>query len=989
MKLTKNTLFNIAKHSNKTIKLADYMVQLNNPMYYNSIQKVDNNSDEIDLIEAFHKDLGDTATKIEDVHQLLSTVDADGNVLHLKGEKNLQTIFGDAYNKEMQTIKLPHGELNLKRDFDKEAERHKIAKNTIGLSLEQYTTLHKQRNTVFKHNAQELHDNNDKIEFLSTYTLRNHFEDAITKIRKMVDDNIQFRKALSVEEKNLIDEEITFTKSMVDGVTKASLYITKEDGIVQWGTGFKKKYSKEAEELLEALKENPYVEAIELDSNTDPKAFLSLMNEIKEMNFNLASPITLKSRKLGVYKANGLFYSGQNIVAVDVKNPSAALHEMIHAVDLLNFDIRSSKERFEFAKFARSRMDKDSLSLLSKKKQNYYYSTAEVIARAGEVSYLFEKFDYNPEKESFSEFKDRVVKEQDITNVYDLNIVSKIDHYTLHADIYFDIAGMNTSEVNTFREYYKKYYRPNIADKIENRHEIIIPEHKEHVVVNRSPNFQKTILSGIVPENAASIFEFNDELKIIDPDILVETIFSDTMNLSRTTKKISKELYPIQAQVITNISDWAYNKKDFYVMSRILEHTMKYYTETTSRNMLIIKHLEENENNTFKHNYLNNVEEFKNKSIPVYEEFIAKNKEQNDIDSQNPNHYSFMQSEAIRNINKQYNNEILQINKDLLLSGSSELFDLRKNGNAKDYYEAVDKQTREQQNRQGLSAYGKGRRFQGVLSMLTKTLKEDGNEILNYFQDEDIAPTAMIFSEPNQYQELISKSMTNLVPYKKTGAPEEYTREDYSFMKNINDLMLPVLKAQGKLEKLAEFDSKVDCKIINKHSLSYLNRNIHNDPEVKEYEFLLKSDEEIYRVRPTFSLSIDSVVFGNKLKNDISIEEIKSAIPDLDKYEICKKKIKSYKEEFNYQPEEITATEIENVLTQTEIESKFNLEDFITKKTPSKKEEPKTTISEEKKETNEPIEPIDPNVITETEETKKKRGRPRKNKIDPNQQRLF
>ena len=155
----------ISKHSNATIKLADYMVKSKNPLFYNDIQKIDANSDEIDLIEAFHQDLGKTVKTLDNVHQLLSTVDEKGEVLHLKGEKQLQEIFGDKYDVLNQTVKLPYGDLELKKAFDKNYEKERIIKHSLELNLEQYQTLFKQRKNIFKHNQNELHTEEDKIEF--------------------------------------------------------------------------------------------------------------------------------------------------------------------------------------------------------------------------------------------------------------------------------------------------------------------------------------------------------------------------------------------------------------------------------------------------------------------------------------------------------------------------------------------------------------------------------------------------------------------------------------------------------------------------------------------------------------------------------------------------------------------------------------------------------------------------------------------------------
>ena len=368
-------------------------------------------------------------------------------------------------------------------------------------------------------------------------------------------------RSLSIEDKNLLDEEITFTKSMVDGVAKGSLFITKKDGLIQWGTGFKRDYSDKVQELMKALEENPYVEAVELTSGSSIDAYLNLMNQIKEMNFDLQAPVFLKCRRLEVYNAAGLYYQGQRIIALDIKNPSAAIHEFIHSVD----DNKNSKERQDFARFARSRIDYEYLSTLSKKKQNYYLSTREVIARAGEVAYLFEKFDYQPSNESYEEFKNRVVKGQEITNIYDLNLVNNIESYEKRAYVYFDIKNMGASDVHIFREYYKEYYRPELAQKLEKTTSVNIPEREPHKVVSRSKNFQKTALSGILIENVENIFDHNEKLKIIDPAKLVDIIFGDTMNISRTTKNISNDLIRKQHEVIDTICDWADKNDNKYV----------------------------------------------------------------------------------------------------------------------------------------------------------------------------------------------------------------------------------------------------------------------------------------------------------------------------------------------------------------------------------------------------------------------------------------
>tara|TARA_Y100000588_G_scaffold210270_1_gene224186 strand:+ start:18855 stop:21866 length:3012 start_codon:yes stop_codon:yes gene_type:complete len=1002
--LTRNTLMDISKHSNATIKLADYMVKSKNPLFYNEIQKIDANSDEIDLIEAFHKDLGKTVTTLDNVHQLLSTVDEKGEVLHLKGEKQLQEIFGENYDIVNQTVKLPYGDLELKKGFDKDYEKERIIKHSLGLNLEQYQTLFKQRKNTFKHNQNELHTEEDKIEFLTTYTLRETFNKPLQKIRKMVNENIEFRKNLSIEDKNLLDEEITFTKSMVDGVAKGSLFITKKDGLIQWGTGFKRDYSDKVQELMKVLEENPYVEAVELTSGSSIDAYLNLMNQIKEMNFDLQAPVFLKCRRLEVYNAAGLYYQGQRIIALDIKNPSAAIHEFIHSVD----DNKNSKERQDFARFARSRIDYEYLSTLSKKKQNYYLSTREVIARAGEVAYLFEKFDYQPSNESYEEFKNRVVKGQEITNIYDLNLVNNIESYEKRANVYFDIKNMGASDVHIFREYYKEYYRPELAQKLEKTTSVNIPEREPHKVVSRSKNFQKTALSGILIENVENIFDHNEKLKIIDPAKLVDIIFGDTMNISRTTKNISNDLIRKQHEVIDKICDWADKNDNKYVKSRIIESTFKHYTENGSEAIILHEYLSKEKDKSVQVDFKSKIEEYKTRTLPLYKDFLKNFVRKDAVEKESG---SMWYSKDMNDFLLENNNKLTEIYNDTLKKGIGTVFKLRnENKYLEELTDDITRTTREDLKSQGLNNYGKSKRFKSVLKLLEKELR-NSNEFLNYFSKEDKAPSRMSLLLEKNYQSLLHTTNQWFTRHK----PEEdelslghYKHEDI-----FKGKFLPLLKQTGELDKLYEMDSRLTYKtpmLYDIQKFEFKNKITPNEISLGVIE---RAEAYLEHASYSSNVSIDDTVFNGKIAEGLSLEEIKVDIPNLENYETIQNEIKELKDSFKYKnihanvdreikesveisvikelEDSLEGETLENFnslegFNKTE-EQKLNtseLENFINKKI-GIKEEIKEDL-ENKEDLKNEDSPIDPNPKQE-EPVKKKRGR--KKTIDPRQQSLF
>jgi hypothetical protein len=976
MLLDSNTLFKIAKHTNKTIKIADFMVKAQNNLLLDNLLKLEDEATEIDLIFDFNKDVLATSKKIIDMHTLLSTVNEDGIVLHLKGENSLSEIFGDAYDHQNKTIKFPFMNLPLNKDIDRDELNDLITKASIGISYKEFKELHTSRNKTFKYNANELHTDDEKIEYLSSYANRERFEEPINRIKDLIQKNIEFRKSLTVDEKTILDEEITFVKAMPDAVAKNSLYISNQDGIKQWGVGFKRDYKDDVIALQKELKEHPYVEAIELDNDTDPRAFLTLLQEVKKLNLNLAGKVTLKSRKLGQHKANGLFYSAHNIIALDTSKPSAAIHEFVHSIDLLNEDIRFSKNRAIFANNMRNRVvlddmldemilnykEEDSQTVRKKmvekwKKQG---TTREVIARAGEVAYLFEKYDYNPESESFDEFCKRVSESQKINKAFDLRIENKIETFRKHKNMYFRLDTMDVNDVKELKEYYKSYFNFDHTMEFKKIFKTEIQERFDHKVVGVRTRFEKTALSFINSKTIKDVMNYNEKLKLIDPEKLIKKIFQNSVDLGRTQKAIPNELLADQCDAFKNLSDWAYEKNDYYIMSRIIEQSILMQNEGKKVNiktntkkqydydmLALYKHLENNPSETFIKKPADFSQELADKVFPIIERSIA-------TTNQDERH----------DLTKEYNEIIFNT----IGKVSLDLDKITTENPTFKELELAKDTTILLPTGKFLNDYGTHKRFKHGFQLLDKLKNESGNKIFNYFSKEDLAPLMVILSGQDSYKTM------------KTYGLNETNR--YTDPKTINVLdiepFLGVLNASGQLENFVNVSERMNYSIHN--NIRQFKKEVYrslSDADKRNIEYFVSDPSNFDDYSTNYSI-------GNSLGLDsykVSITELKEKAIDLPEYQSIQDGIAIRKEGYN------------QYKSSEKIESEDPIASFV--KTKKQEQVLQQAVKEEKKIENNGLknlkpeaslkdQPIDPNPKIEE---KSKRGR--RKKIDPNQGFLF
>ena len=398
-----------------------------------ALARLDPQADPVTLIEEFDKDLSKTANSILDMRTLVGTANENHVVHHLKNEeKDLTKIFGDNYDPITRSLKFLGFDLQIDTNYSLDDIKSLIVRSVVDLSLPEYQELKAKRAKIFIFNDAELTTEDDKVRYVSTIKGVEYFSDAIKRMRTIAADYVSARNKMSNSTRNLIDQEITFERAMIDSVVNTSTYISKMVGLEQVSRKHKTQ-AKNIQALQSAIDGSDLIGAVEIDQDADLESMIDVITKLNGIKPNMSADgkqIILKARKLGNYNANGLFMSGANILAVDLKSPSSIIHELTHAVDHNNEEIYNSRARAVMISELRKKMDLTTLhENMSNSKVNYYLRDAEIVARMGEIGYLLNAFNYTPE-EGLEAFVDRVSKaEIEADNPYDLRLTHSVHKY--------------------------------------------------------------------------------------------------------------------------------------------------------------------------------------------------------------------------------------------------------------------------------------------------------------------------------------------------------------------------------------------------------------------------------------------------------------------------------------------------------------------------------------------------------------------------------
>lgn len=561
--LTNNTLIAISKHTNKVLKMATYMAQSEQPMLLDNVYMIDDGTPQKDALELFQKDFDKTVDLIEKSHQLLSTVRGDHIVEQLdNNNKDIREIFLDKYDSTFYRVQLPSITLELKQGLEKDDVRNSISNAVLGIDYKTFKEFLKNCDKIYKLDEYSIETEEDAIEYLASLAYREKYDVIVNKIKTIAGDFSTYRETLGLSNRNLIDNEITFTRSMIDSVMKNSTYITKEN-VEQLASAHKKNMG-DVKRLYEFIKTNNYISSIELDPDTNLKSVIDILQKTESLKMNIPEQFCLKCRKLGNYNANGLYLPRQHIAAVDISNPSALIHELTHAADISNPELNGHKLREEIINKFKKRIDSNDLSV--KYKLSYYLNPEEVIARLGEISYVLNKNDYKGE--NMSDFIAKVKTHEGEYNSDFLNIAKPIDEYLRKSNIYFNFDTMKKEDLIEIKEYFRSYFGVN-NDEIKPIYSKAI-EYEQKVTKKAKKTENKYKDSPFVKLDPTSIkkaLDYNLEKNIIPFDDFFFAIAENINMIARSKKGIKGDAVTAQFDTAKIIYKWVAdsNNKDIQV----------------------------------------------------------------------------------------------------------------------------------------------------------------------------------------------------------------------------------------------------------------------------------------------------------------------------------------------------------------------------------------------------------------------------------------
>ena len=378
-----NSLVDVAKHQNKLRKIvalneagAIIFTDKTAMALYGKVSKSE-------FINAFKADVEKTATYLIDSLGIINSI-KNGLIQELDSlDNSVESFFGETYKDGVITLSgvefIPGAKAVVSRSeiidtiYNKLFEIDRKSLNYLARTLERYET------------------STSDIEKALLYPSTVMADKLIEKIGLINHKFEEFRGKLSYEE--LEEFTSTFNRSGITDVIQASTYVDIK-GVRQIANSHKSNIPV-LSEISESLKASKfkYIQALELDADSDVRKVFNVISQIERLKINIKEKFVLKFRKLGNYNARGLCINTLGIVAEDVRDSSALIHEIAHYVHLSNMQIFESKFVNYMIDKLTQRVDLNNVPVVAQsniaKKETYYLSREEVIARALEIAALF------------------------------------------------------------------------------------------------------------------------------------------------------------------------------------------------------------------------------------------------------------------------------------------------------------------------------------------------------------------------------------------------------------------------------------------------------------------------------------------------------------------------------------------------------------------------------------------------------------------------
>lgn len=419
---------------------------------------------------------------------------------------------------------------------------------------------------MFKKNLKyyiSLKDKETSTKIIPEYYLQYFFK-LLTSLSKTKNIEIDFDD-LSGKKNKL--EENKRTRTMIDGELDSSVLITKttineeiyltnnekeafllliknkilEEDYQKINENFDGNITKLIQEKLQKI---DFFEKIEIDKDSKLTSVFLLLNDIIELKVKVpARMLTLKIRKLGNYKAEGLYIDRLKLLAIDFENPDPFIHEFFHAIHFAAMERAKKEDKIAIEiiemlenlanYFSKKITFKDNMS---HEKRLYYKNETEIIARLGELGYLLnleEKIktnvEINPSKENFLSQKE-IYFNFDQLKDNEINMIKEFTKFMLYTD--FEQTLVNDIEILKKIKYFKnelENYKKNEIELNKN----IAPYSQEKRDMNKINRYILTLTNKELQVilNKSSIEEIGDLLSKI------HYIMYDTLGSNKITVK--------------------------------------------------------------------------------------------------------------------------------------------------------------------------------------------------------------------------------------------------------------------------------------------------------------------------------------------------------------------------------------------------------------------------------------------------------------------
>lgn len=427
------TLIDVKKHSNAlarliaTVQLKDHGVDC---YFENASQAISLGYSRSEILEALSKDIGKTAEDLFNSQAIIKSIQ-NGKVTEFNSIYNtVEDVFGSTYNKEKETVTLSGVCFTIGGvgSLTKAELSAIILQSLFGIDKKELSGVLKTLNRY--------EETTDDIQKAILYPSTILADELIGKIYKQEIAYSSFKKGMSYEEESEFNK--VFNRTGVTGVIQNATYINKE-GVKQLAPSHKAKDANELETLLKGGKLK-YIEAVECDGDGSLEKMTILVNQIEKLKLNTKVKFTFKARKLGNLKARGVFFPGHLIVAEDVRDTSAVLHELGHLIHMISH-VDDPFVNYLIGKLT-PMVDMDNVKFPVGRNADYYLDQNEVVARACEIGGLFARRDG---RDAFAD---------DAT----FELIKSDQYYTDQEGIYFNFSQFDETTKQELIALYELFY---------------------------------------------------------------------------------------------------------------------------------------------------------------------------------------------------------------------------------------------------------------------------------------------------------------------------------------------------------------------------------------------------------------------------------------------------------------------------------------------------------------------------------------------------